>query len=122
MSSFTIDFEGSGSFVLTGPDSRRRVKKILGILTPEDVPVVKCIGLNYAKHIREGRTPSPKPSIFLKARTSITSYDEDVPVPKLAQDDQCGYEGEPSIVIDKNRQEHQGRRILELCGKLCFLQ
>lgn len=63
---------------------------------------MKCIGLNYMKHILEGgRTPPPYPSIFLKARTSIASYDEDVPVPKLAQDDQCDYEGELRIVIGK---------------------
>jgi 2-keto-4-pentenoate hydratase/2-oxohepta-3-ene-1,7-dioic acid hydratase in catechol pathway len=74
----------------------------LGILIPEDVPVIKCIGLNYMKHIQEGgRTPPLYSSIFLKARTSIASYGEDVPVPKLAQDDQCDYEGELSIVIGK---------------------
>jgi 2-keto-4-pentenoate hydratase/2-oxohepta-3-ene-1,7-dioic acid hydratase in catechol pathway len=97
---FASAFEGSSPFALTGPGSKRHVKRILGILTPEDVPVIKCIGLNYMKHIQEGgRTPPPYPSIFLKARTSIASYDEDVPVPKLAQDDQCDYEGELSIVV-----------------------
>jgi 2-keto-4-pentenoate hydratase/2-oxohepta-3-ene-1,7-dioic acid hydratase in catechol pathway len=66
------------------------------------VPVIKCIGVNYMKHIQEGGpTPPLYSSIFLKARTSIASYDEDVPVPKLAQDDQCNYEGELSIVIGK---------------------
>jgi 2-keto-4-pentenoate hydratase/2-oxohepta-3-ene-1,7-dioic acid hydratase in catechol pathway len=52
-------------------------------------------------HIQGGRTLPPYLSIFLKARTSVASYDEDVPVPKLAQDDQCDYEGELSIVIGK---------------------
>jgi 2-keto-4-pentenoate hydratase/2-oxohepta-3-ene-1,7-dioic acid hydratase in catechol pathway len=65
------------------------------------VPVIRCISLNYMKHIQGGRTPPPYLSIFLKARTSVASYDEDVPVPKLAQDDQCDYEGELSIVIGK---------------------
>ena len=26
------------------------VKKLLGPLTPQDVPIVRCVGLNYAKH------------------------------------------------------------------------
>ena len=33
---FASDFEGSSPFVLTGPGSKRPVKKNLGILTPED--------------------------------------------------------------------------------------
>lgn len=48
-----------------------------------------------------GRKPPPYPSIFIKSRTSIASFDEDIPIPKLAQDDQCDYEGELSIVIGK---------------------
>lgn len=31
----------------------------------------------------------------------MASYNEDIPIPKLAQDDQCDYEGELSIVIGK---------------------
>ena len=99
---YADEFEGSSPFALTGRGSKRPVKKILGILTPEDVPIVKCIGLNYMKHIQEGgRTPPPYPSIFIKARTCVASYDEDIPVPTIAQKDQCDYEGELSIVIGK---------------------
>jgi len=99
---FAEEFEGPGPFELTTRGSKRAVKKILGLLTPEDVPIVKCIGLNYMKHIEEGgRKPPPYPSIFIKARTAVAGYDEDVPVPKLAQKDQCDYEGELSIVIGK---------------------
>src|SRR5271154_5272752 len=84
---FASDFEDSSPFALTGPGSKRLVKKILGILTTEDVPVIKCISLDYTKHIQGGRTPPPYLSIFFKAKTSVAGYDEDVPVPKLAQDD-----------------------------------
>jgi hypothetical protein len=28
------------------------IKKVLGPLTPTDVPILRCIGLNYAKHSR----------------------------------------------------------------------
>jgi len=113
--------EGIDPFALKTRGSKVHVKKILGILTPEDVPSIRCIGLNYMKHstppistlcrcriaktvfaVQEGgRTPPPKPSIFLKPRTSIAGFDEDIPVPKICQDDQCDYEGELSVVIGK---------------------
>lgn len=40
-----------------------------------------------------GRTPPPYPSIFIKPSTSIASFNEDIPIPKLAQDT-VDYEGE----------------------------
>lgn len=43
-------FEGTGPFDLKPTGSKYTVKKLLGILKPEDVPIVKCIGLNYLKH------------------------------------------------------------------------
>lgn len=43
----------------------------------------------------------PYPSIFIKPSTSVAACNEDIPIPKLAQDDQLDYEGELSIVIGK---------------------
>ena len=34
----------------TTSSGRRKVTKILGLLEPKDVPIVKCVGLNYIKH------------------------------------------------------------------------
>lgn len=48
-----------------------------------------------------GRSPPPYPSVFTKPPTAIASYHEDIPIPKLAQEDQLDYEGELSIVIGK---------------------
>lgn len=48
-----------------------------------------------------GRRPPPYPSIFLKPSASVAAYNEDIPIPKLAQDDQLDYEGELAIVIGK---------------------
>lgn len=31
-------------------DEVARVKKLLGPLGPSDVPILRCVGLNYAKH------------------------------------------------------------------------
>ena len=43
-------FDGTGPFDLKRTETKYTVKKLLGILEPEDVPIVKCIGLNYMKH------------------------------------------------------------------------
>lgn len=32
------------------PEGRKRVEELLPILSPSDVPIVRCIGLNYIKH------------------------------------------------------------------------
>ncbi|KAK3946570.1 hypothetical protein QBC32DRAFT_357474 [Pseudoneurospora amorphoporcata] len=95
-------WEGSNIFSLAPTTQILSVKKLLPILTAEDVPLVKCVGLNYMKHIQEGgRKPPPYPSIFIKPRTSVAGFNEDIPIPKLAQDDQLDYEGELCIVIGK---------------------
>lgn len=90
------------------------VKKLLGPLRACDVPIIRCVGLNYATHslcqrlvsideirltnndtVREaGRQVPPFPSIFFKPSTSVIGHDENVIVPKIAQDDQADYEGE----------------------------
>ncbi|CAM1506025.1 Fc.00g056660.m01.CDS01 [Cosmosporella sp. VM-42] len=48
-----------------------------------------------------GRTPPPYPSIFIKPSGSIAGYAEEIPIPKIAQEDQLDYEGELSIIIGK---------------------
>ncbi|KAL2013189.1 hypothetical protein VTN00DRAFT_714 [Thermoascus crustaceus] len=98
---YATELLGDDPFSLTAGSKRLHVKELLGILTPSDVPIVRCVGLNYMKHIKEGgRTPPPYPSIFIKPPTSIASFKEDIPIPKLAQDT-VDYEGELSIVIGK---------------------
>ncbi|KAH7028667.1 hypothetical protein B0J12DRAFT_683338 [Macrophomina phaseolina] len=82
------------------------VQKLLGPLAQEDVPIVRCIGLNYKTHIKEaGRTPPPFPSLFFKPNTSIHDHDADVIIPKIAQDDQADYEGELCVVIGKDAKD-----------------
>lgn len=41
-----------------------------------------------------GKTPPPYPSLFVKPSKSVTGWDSDVPIPKIAQTDQLDYEGE----------------------------
>ena len=71
------------------------VKELVGPLGQEDVPSLRCVGLNYAKHIREaGRTEPPYPFIFFKPATCVIGHGDEVHIPKIAQDDQADYEGE----------------------------
>ena len=99
------------------------VKDLLGPLAQSDVDIIRCVGLNYAKHstssptfhpphsannpkVKEtGRTPPPFPSIFFKPTTTIHDHGKDVIIPKLAQDDQADYEGELCIVIGKDAKD-----------------
>lgn len=43
-------WEGSNLFSLAPTTQVVKVKKLLPLLTAEDVPIVKCVGLNYIKH------------------------------------------------------------------------
>lgn len=49
------------------------VKKLLGPLAPEDVPILRCVGLNYAKHskkvshILKSLSPSPSHSTLTRS-------------------------------------------------------
>ncbi|KAK6205236.1 uncharacterized protein RJT21DRAFT_117728 [Scheffersomyces amazonensis] len=89
-----------GDAVVT--DEVKEVKTLLGPLTEDDVPIIKCVGLNYMKHIQEGgRTPPPYPSIFYKPRFSVADFGEPIPIPKIAQENQVDYEGELCVVIGK---------------------
>jgi hypothetical protein len=48
---FAEILEGSSPFGLSSPSTTSlSVKKILPVLRPADVPIIKCVGLNYTKH------------------------------------------------------------------------
>lgn len=88
------------------------VRSLLGPLTRDDVPILRCVGLNYMSHsefqhlfslalinltrvVKEtGRSPPPTPSIFFKPNTTVTDHGSDVLIPRIAQDQQADYEGE----------------------------
>ncbi|KDQ51551.1 hypothetical protein JAAARDRAFT_140041 [Jaapia argillacea MUCL 33604] len=83
----------------------KTVEKLLAPVSKESVPIVRCVGLNYAKHVAEGRAIShvPKwPTLFIKPRTSIGDPFTPVPVPKVAQDESLDYEAEMCLVIKKD--------------------
>ncbi|ORY24550.1 hypothetical protein BCR39DRAFT_546370 [Naematelia encephala] len=79
------------------------VGKLLGPLAPDDCTDIKCIGLNYKKHIEEaGRSLPPFPSLFIKPTTSLGDYNEVVPIPKCAQEGEADYEGEVCAIIGED--------------------
>ncbi|EXK27058.1 hypothetical protein FOXG_04746 [Fusarium oxysporum f. sp. lycopersici 4287] len=99
--------EGEDIYDTTGAtrvtDEVVTVKTLLGPLVASDVPILRCVGLNYATHIREaGRKTPPFPSIFFKPSTTIHDHGVNVVIPKVAQDDQADYEGELVVIIGKD--------------------
>ncbi|PVH68845.1 hypothetical protein DL98DRAFT_661983 [Cadophora sp. DSE1049] len=82
------------------------VQQLLGPLAIADVPILRCVGLNYAKHIKEaGRTPPPFPFIFFKPSTCVADHNADIVIPKICQDDQADYEGELCLVISRDAKD-----------------
>ncbi|KAH8671765.1 hypothetical protein BGZ60DRAFT_405866 [Tricladium varicosporioides] len=82
------------------------VKELLGPLAQEDIPILRCVGLNYAKHIKEaGRSPPPFPFIFFKPVTCVTDHNADVVVPKICQDNQADYEGELCFILGQDAKD-----------------
>jgi 2-keto-4-pentenoate hydratase/2-oxohepta-3-ene-1,7-dioic acid hydratase in catechol pathway len=104
-------------------DEEVTVKKLLGPVTVDEVPIIRCIGLNFIKHskltslpskprnlrtkshpkVQEGgRTLPPYPSTFIKANTCLNDHGAPIVIPKIAQDNQADYEGELCFIISKD--------------------
>jgi hypothetical protein len=56
---------GHSPFHLEGSDEEVGVKSLLGVLTPDDVPIVKCIGLNYKAHSKYRSELKSRPHVPL---------------------------------------------------------
>ncbi|KAL4737924.1 hypothetical protein BDV11DRAFT_145311 [Aspergillus similis] len=97
-------YDVTGKTIMT--DEVVTVKQILSPLAQSDVPILRCVGLNYAKHIQEaGRKPPPFPFIFFKPSTCVHDHNEPVVIPRIAQNDQADYEGELCLVIGKDAKD-----------------
>ncbi|KLO89203.1 bifunctional 4-hydroxyphenylacetate degradation enzyme [Fusarium fujikuroi] len=79
------------------------VKELLAPLAKDQVPIIRCMGLNYRDHAKEANMPIPDvPVLFIKPRTALNGpYPAKVNVPKIAQDGTSDYEAELSFVISK---------------------
>lgn len=94
--------DGKDALSAQPADRRDKVGSLLGPLRVEDVPIIRCIGLNYKTHIKEtGRALPEVPTIFTKPAPAVADHDAAIPIPKLAQQ-QCDYEGELTVVIGRD--------------------
>jgi 2-keto-4-pentenoate hydratase/2-oxohepta-3-ene-1,7-dioic acid hydratase in catechol pathway len=94
--------EGDNPLAARPGSQKDQVKSLLGPFRVEDVPIIRCIGLNYKTHIKETGRPLPTcPTVFTKPAPAITDHDSPIPIPKVAQQ-QCDYEGELTILIGKD--------------------
>jgi len=80
------------------------VKQLLSPLSMEEVPIIRCLGLNYADHAKEAKMAIPKvPVLFIKPRTSVNGpFPAKINVPKIAQDGTSDYESELTLVISRS--------------------
>ncbi|MFN0056916.1 MAG: fumarylacetoacetate hydrolase family protein [Planctomycetota bacterium] len=76
---------------------------------------IVAIGLNYAEHAREQKTPLPeRPMVFTKSSAAVILDGDDIVVPKICQDrPQVDYEGELAVVIGKRARDVTPSRALE---------
>lgn len=81
------------------------VKTLLSPLSPEQVGLVRCLGLNYSDHAAEANLPKPQsPVLFYKPAGSLIGPNAPVIIPLVAQpvhEHLPDYEVELVIVIGK---------------------
>jgi len=80
------------------------IERLLSPLDAKEVPIIRCMGLNYRDHAKEANMPIPKdPVLFIKPRTAVASpFPAKTPIPRFAQDGSSDYEAELSLVISKD--------------------
>lgn len=47
---YAQEFVGDSPLSVTPGSRRLQVKEVLGVFWPEDVPIIRCVGLNYMAH------------------------------------------------------------------------
>ncbi|KAF3916324.1 hypothetical protein ABW21_db0204168 [Orbilia brochopaga] len=87
----------------TVTDKTLTVARLLSPLAISEVPIIRCLGLNYRDHAHEAKMPIPTdPVLFIKPRTALTGpHPSKIVIPKAAQDNTSDYEAELTIVIGK---------------------
>ncbi|KAH8701914.1 hypothetical protein BGW36DRAFT_314563 [Talaromyces proteolyticus] len=96
-------------------DKVLHVATLLSPIGVEEVPIIRCMGLNYRDHAREANMPIPDvPVLFIKPRTALNgSFPAKVPVPQIAQDGTSDYEAELSFIISKSGKDIPEDKALE---------
>lgn len=78
--------------------------QLLSPIAQHEVPLVRCLGLNYYDHAEEAKMAVPnEPVLFIKPRTAVSApHPTTINVPKIAQDGSSDYEAELAFVISKD--------------------
>lgn len=78
--------------------------QLLSPIAMSDVPLVRCLGLNYKDHAREANMAIPDdPVLFIKPRTAVNGpFPAKIGIPKIAQDGTSDYEAELTFIIGKS--------------------
>ncbi|KAF7630731.1 fumarylacetoacetate hydrolase [Aspergillus flavus] len=84
-------------------DTTMHIARLLAPIGIEEVPIIRCMGLNYRDHAKEANMPIPDvPVVFIKPRTALNGpHPAKINVPKIAQDGSSDYEAELSIILSK---------------------
>ncbi|KAE8358785.1 hypothetical protein BDV27DRAFT_169172 [Aspergillus caelatus] len=87
----------------TVTDTTVHIARLLAPIGIEEVPIIRCMGLNYRDHAKEANMPIPDvPVVFIKPRTALNGpHPAKINVPKIAQDGSSDYEAELSIILSK---------------------
>ncbi|KAF4464556.1 Fumarylacetoacetase C-terminal [Fusarium albosuccineum] len=98
------------------------VLKLLSPLSADEVPIIRCLGLNYRDHAREANMPIPDvPVLFIKPRAALNGpHPAKINIPKIAQDGTSDYEAEMSLVISKTGRDIPKEKALDyVLGYTC---
>ena len=78
--------------------------QLLPPIEMSQVPIIRCLGLNYYEAAKEAKAPIPEvPVLFVRPRTALNGpYPAAINIPKIAQDGTSDYEAELSIVLSKS--------------------
>ncbi|EGV66390.1 hypothetical protein PSN45_003014 [Yamadazyma tenuis] len=99
---FKINGDIFGDYQLT--EEILTVTKLLSPLAAEQVPAIRCVGMNYIKHAIELKMQIPKyPVVFFKPTSAIVGPEDPILVPSACQihGAKIDYEVEMVIVIGK---------------------
>lgn len=96
-------------------DRELSVAQLLPPLLATDIPLIRCMGLNYKDHAAEAKMAIPDvPILFIKPRTAINGpHPAAINVPKLAQDGTSDYEAELTVIIGKEGRDIPEERALD---------
>lgn len=92
------------SFCKTNIDQSFLLFQILAPVSIDEVPIIRCMGLNYRDHALEANMPIPDvPVLFIKPRTALNGpYPAKINVPIIAQDGTSDYEAELTFILSKS--------------------